>query len=231
MDVRTARALFDRSAPSYDRVNTAVSLGLDARWRHWAASRAVTVPGARVLDAYCGTGLVGLAAAREGAAVTFADASPAMLEAARARMHRARVHASFAVADLSEDRRPLPGSPFDAITVVFGIRYMDDPAATLRRLSALLVPGGRLVVVEFVPLPADAPLLQRIAARYFFRLLPSVAGRLAGDRSLYDYLRESTLGMGSSERIDSWLREAALTVTASRSMGFGLVYGAVATQV
>ena len=169
--------LFDRNVSTYDRVNTIITFGLDARWRRWAARQAAPLAvgsraahyghGApatqcgdgespppirlRVLDACAGTGLLALDLARRGATVTAADAAPGMLAVARGRVSAAGLPLATVVADLSDPAAAATlGGPFDAVTVSFGLRYFADPGALLRPLRELLVPGGRLVVVEAV---------------------------------------------------------------------------------
>ena len=203
-------ALFEAHAATYDRINTVITFGQDARWRRWAAGEAVRRGAAvataraataarapataarapataaassprapRLLDACAGTGLVGLAAAELGAQVTLADASPLMLARARARAAAQRLAVDDVVVDLaalsppaatratspqpdpSQLDSPLPGAPpgvetplapasFDAVTLAFGLRYLPDPAATLRALAAMLRPGGVVVALEAV---------------------------------------------------------------------------------
>lgn len=227
MDSETRR-LFDANARTYDGVNTLVSLGLDARWRDWAAKRAVDKPGERLLDAFAGTGLVGLRAAALGADVTLADDSRCMLAVARGRAHEAGREVHFVVTDLTASPPVVPGAPFDAVTMVFGARYVDDPVAVVRGLASLLRPGGPFVIVDFVE-PPRTP-LSRLAGLYFFHVLPRIASLLAGRRELYDRLTMSTHGMGTAQRLVSIAQDAGLTVTETRTMGFGLVTGLVARR-
>lgn len=227
MDTAT-RELFDANTATYDRVNTLISLGLDARWRAWAARRAVERPGARVLDAFAGTGLVGLRAAALGAEVTLADGSAGMLEVARRRARASGLEVRFLETDLAAEPPDVPGAPFDAITLVFGMRYLDDPVRVLRGLATLLATGGPLLIVDFVE--PDGSLISRFAAFYFFRVLPRIASLLAGKRGLYDRLVASTHRMGGAERLVSLAQQADLTVTETRMMGFGLVAGVVARR-
>ena len=226
MDEASARALFDENARTYDRVNTAISLGLDARWRAWAARRATAGPGAHVLDAYAGTGLVGLRAARLGAEVTLADASPRMLEIARARAAAAHLHVRAQERDLTAEPLLMPGAPFDAVTLVFGVRYLDKPARALRALASLLSPNGVMVIVEFVEPERSA--ISQAASWYFFRVLPRLAGLLSGHRELYEVLAATTHSMGPAEHLETMVTDAGLDVIERRSMGFGLVRGIVA---
>jgi demethylmenaquinone methyltransferase / 2-methoxy-6-polyprenyl-1,4-benzoquinol methylase len=225
---RAVRALFDRNAATYDRVNTEISLGLDARWRDWAASQAVDRPGVHVLDAFAGTGLVGLRAARLGAAVTLADISTGMLAVADAKARTAGMDVRIVLSDLAAEQPQVPGAPFDAITMVFGARYLRDPVRVVRSLACLLLSGGTFVLVDFVK-PAPS-VLSWLAGLYFFRLLPALGGMLAGRRELYDRLVASTREMGSPEHLVSIAADAGLEVVRTRSMGFGLVLGVVARR-
>ena len=219
------RELFDASAGSYDRVNTIISVGLDARWRDWVARRAVTAPGGEVLDAFAGTGLAGLRAAALGARVTLADVSEGMLAVACRRADARGLAIASVVTDLTADPPVVPGGPFDAITMVFGARYLADPSAVMRRLSLLLRPGGKFVVLDFVE--PDGGVISRLAAAYFFRVLPWIAGVLAGRRDLYDRLVSTTHAMRGRDHLEGLVRDAGLTIVETRAMGFGLVLGVV----
>lgn len=225
MERGEARRLFDANADTYDRVNSIVSLGLDARWRDWAARRAVTRFEARVLDAFAGTGRVGLRAAELGARVTLTDISPRMLAVASRRAGEKGLRVDTVLTDLTADPPGVDG-PFDALTVMWGLRYLGDPAGTLRRLAALVAPGGRVIVVDFVA--PTGGVVTRIAAAYFFRVLPRIAGAIAGRQELYHELVVTTRAMGSREHLMSLVREAGLEIVEQHTMGFGLVVGLVA---
>jgi demethylmenaquinone methyltransferase/2-methoxy-6-polyprenyl-1,4-benzoquinol methylase len=225
VDYARSRSLFDDNAGTYDRVNTIISLGLDARWRRWAARQAAWTPGATVLDAFAGTGRVGIETAALGAKVTMADASPGMLDVAMSEAARRGVVLRCVLTDLTARVLPFEPRSFDAVTVSFGVRYLDSPAEVLRRLGGLLKRNGRLVVLEFVRPPRG--LVSRAAAVYFFRMLPWIAGQLAGRRRLYDYLASSTLAVGHADDLAALCRTAGFDVHSRRTMGFGLVAGLV----
>lgn len=216
---------FDENARSYDRVNRILSFGLDARWRRWAARESVWRDGARVLDAFAGTGMVGLEASAIGARVTLTDASPGMLEVAERRAHKRELDIDVVRADLSSPDLPFAPAVFDTVTVVFGVRYLGEPAKVLRRLGGLLVPGGRLVIVEFVvPRPS---LVSAFASTYFFHVIPKIAPLLGGRSRLHDTLAETTRALGTAQALVTIVEEAGLEVMARRSMGFGMVAGIV----
>jgi demethylmenaquinone methyltransferase/2-methoxy-6-polyprenyl-1,4-benzoquinol methylase len=251
-------ALFDRNAATYDRVNTVITFGLDALWRRWAARQATpqtapqtppqgraeapprggpqtSPPGGppcsppRVLDACAGTGLLTLDLARRGAAVTAADAAPGMLAVARDRLAAAGLPLRTVVADLSNaETAATLGGPFEAITVGFGLRYFADPGALLRPLRELLVPGGRLVVVEAVRPPRDLP--GAAAGLYFFEVAPRLGAALAGRAALYEFLTASTRALGSADDVTAHLRRAGFAVAARRRFACGVVVGLVARR-
>lgn len=218
--------LFDANAQTYDRVNTIISLGLDARWREWAARKAVRCAGDRVLDAFGGTGGVAVRMARRSGIVTLADASEGMIRVARARAQKDSLHVDTVLTDLVTGALPWGVGTFDAITVVFGIRYLAEPAQVLHRLAESLVPGGRLVILEFVA-PGPEP-IARLASLYFFHVLPVVASALAGSGDLYHELTRTTRRLEGPEAIRRIVESAGLRMVERKSMGFGLVVGVVA---
>lgn len=219
-----AERLFDANAATYDKVNTVISLGLDDRWRSWAARRAVRRTGARVLDAFSGTGRTGIRAAELGAEVTLADISYSMLAEAVAEARRRSVSVSVVATDLTA-ADTVVGAPFDAVTVAFGIRYLADPVEVIRRLTSLLVPGGRVVLLEFAE--PSGGLLSRVAGVYFFRVLPKIASALAGTSELYRLLAQTTHEIKGAGQLRGYLEEAGLRFVGQKTMGFGLVIGLV----
>lgn len=233
-ETRDSRRLFDANAATYDRVNSIVSLGLDALWRDWVAHKAVTRPGVSVLDAFGGTGLTGIRAAELGARTTIADLSIGMLDVAQERAASRSVTVQPVIADLTAEGLPLPPAHFDALTMVFGVRYIDRPSHVLRQLSTLLKSGGRLVVLEFT-MPAqpvsfmDAVVI-RLAATYFFHVLPLVSSALAQRSDLYHRLTQTTRRMGGPDRLRRIVHDAGLEIVETRVMGFGLVSGVVAVK-
>ena len=219
--------LFDANAETYDRVNTIISLGLDRCWRGWVVRQALDhAQQPRLLDAFSGTGPVGLEAAKRGARVTLADDSPGMLALARSRAARRKLDVRSVLVDLTASPLEVPGAPFDAVAVVFGVRYLSDPVAVLARLGGLLGEGGRLVALEFCE--PRGGMVSRLAGWYFFRVIPPLAGMLAGDRELYDTLARTTHALGGPDRLPAIVRDAGLCVDEVRLMGFGLVVGVVA---
>ena len=97
--------------------------------------------GLRVLDAACGPGLYTKELVARGANVTAFDASPVMVELARARIaDRAQVHRGV----LGE---PLPydDGAFELVVCALAIHYATDRAFAFAEFCRVLTPGGALV--------------------------------------------------------------------------------------
>jgi demethylmenaquinone methyltransferase/2-methoxy-6-polyprenyl-1,4-benzoquinol methylase len=145
MPAADAERIFTGIAASYDRVATILSLGQDPRWRCALVDAIDARPTDRVLDVATGTGMVAQALHdRYGCTVVGLDQSVDMLRVARTR--------DGVFEELVEgraERLPFPDATFDHLTFTYLLRYVDDPAATMRELARVVKPGGRVAMVEF----------------------------------------------------------------------------------
>jgi demethylmenaquinone methyltransferase / 2-methoxy-6-polyprenyl-1,4-benzoquinol methylase len=145
-----ALQLFSGLPDHYDRVGAVMSFGQDPRWRRALVDAIAPAPGMRVLDVASGTGMVAFALAARGATVVGLDQSEAMLGGARSRLlatPQLSARLSFVLGEA--EALPFGDSEFDALSFTYLLRYVDDPAATLRELARVVRPGGRIAMVEF----------------------------------------------------------------------------------
>ncbi len=206
------RAMFDRIAPVYDAMNRVFTMGLDGRWRKLAAAAVVT-PGDRVLDAACGTGDLALADRKAGGEVTGLDFSERMLERARRKSDQIEWVQGDVLA------LPFEDAAFDAATIGFGIRNVDDLDAGLRELARVVRPGGRLAVLEITR--------PRGVLRPFFRLwfdvLIPLAGKALPGGAAYTYLPASVRRFPGPDDLADALRRAGFTDVGYRLLAGGIV--------
>src|SRR3954451_23815354 len=151
-----ALSLFAGLPRHYDRVAAVLSFGQDPRWRRTMVEAVQARPDERVLDVATGTGLVAQALVRRYACtVVGLDQSAAMLEGARARLERdAALGRRVSLVSGEAEHLPFPDGSFDHLTFTYLLRYVDDPAATLRELARVVKPGGRVASLEFAVPPA-----------------------------------------------------------------------------
>jgi demethylmenaquinone methyltransferase / 2-methoxy-6-polyprenyl-1,4-benzoquinol methylase len=145
-----ARRLFAPLGPTYDRYARLLSLGQDPRWRAFLVSRVEIAPGGRVLDVATGTGAVAVELVRaRGCSVVGLDQSREMLAVARRRVDAAGLSAQIELVEGHADELPFEDGAFDALTFTYLLRYVDDPAATLRELARVVRPGGTIASLDF----------------------------------------------------------------------------------
>ena len=187
VSARTRRALelFAPLGRTYDRYARLLSLGQDPRWRRFLVSTLDVGPRDRVLDVATGTGAVALELIRQKrCAVVGVDQSTEMLAVARERLP-----AAVQLVEANAERLPFDDASFDGLTVTYLLRYVADPAATLRELARVVRRGGTIASLEFaVPRGAWNPLW-----RLYVGVVLPAAGRVVSPawREVGDFLGES----------------------------------------
>jgi demethylmenaquinone methyltransferase/2-methoxy-6-polyprenyl-1,4-benzoquinol methylase len=150
---REALELFRGLPRRYDALSAALSFWQDPRWRRALVDAVAPGAGQRVLDVATGTGMVAAELlARADCSVVGVDQSPQMLAAARARFAATERAAGRPRVELLEgeaEALPFADASFDALTFTYLLRYVDDPAATMRELARVVRPGGRVASLEF----------------------------------------------------------------------------------
>jgi demethylmenaquinone methyltransferase/2-methoxy-6-polyprenyl-1,4-benzoquinol methylase len=206
------RAMFDRIAPVYDAMNRIMTAGLDQRWRRETA-RAVVRPGDTVLDACCGTGDLAVAAARAGGRVTGLDFSARMLERAR----RKEPSIEWVEGDLLA--LPFADGSFDAATVGFGVRNVEDLSRALSELRRVLRGGGRVAILEITqPRGALAPFYRL----WFDRIVP-LLGRVLPGGSAYTYLPASVRRFPGPDALADLVGASGFRAVRYRTFAAGIV--------
>jgi demethylmenaquinone methyltransferase/2-methoxy-6-polyprenyl-1,4-benzoquinol methylase len=220
---RQAIELFSGLPARYDELSAALSFWQDPRWRRALVDAVDPRPGERVLDVATGTGMVAAELLRRcECSVVGLDQSAAMLARARARF-AAQGRAEIELIEGQAESLPFEDASFDALTFTYLLRYVDDPAATMRELARVLRPGGRIASLEF-GVPPLAPV--RWAWRVYTAVGLPALGRLASREwsEVGRFLGPSIRGFYSRhplERIVAYWREAGLEQVTVRRMSLG----------
>ena len=151
-----ARELFAPLGPTYDRYANLLSFGQDPRWRRFLVSRVRRGPGrdrARRRDRDGRRRDRARPPATAAASSASTRAPRCSRPAARASSGQASTTASSCVEGRAE-ALPFDDASFDALTFTYLLRYVDDPAATLRELARVVRPGGTIAALEFGVPPA-----------------------------------------------------------------------------
>jgi SAM-dependent methyltransferase len=145
-DLQETRDLWDAEAAGFDE---AADHGLRddtvrAAWRELLLGALPPAP-ARVADLGSGTGTLALLLAGHGYIVDGVDISPEMVRLAQ---EKAAGDTAVRFTEGDASAPPLDPASYDAVLCRHVLWAMPDPAATLGRWIDLLVPGGRLLLVE-----------------------------------------------------------------------------------
>ncbi len=208
-------AMFDDVAPGYDRTNAILSMGASSLWRIATVRALGIAPGDRVLDIAAGTGTSSAAIARTGARVTALDFSAGMVAVGRER------HPDIEFVEGDATALPFDDASFDAVTISFGLRNVNDPHAALAEMRRVLVPGGRLVICEFTTPPNG--LVRRVYDAYLSKVMPRIVKLSSTNPDAYTYLMESIRDWPTQGVLASWLRDAGFTGVGYRNLTGGVV--------
>jgi demethylmenaquinone methyltransferase/2-methoxy-6-polyprenyl-1,4-benzoquinol methylase len=116
---------------------------------------------------------------------------------------------------------PLPDACCDVVSIAFGIRNVQDPAAAIREFRRVLRPGGRVIILEF-SLPTNR-LLRGLYNFYFRQILPRTATLISRDKTgAYKYLPESVNTFIGREQMIAMLRDAGFERVEQFPMTFGV---------
>jgi demethylmenaquinone methyltransferase/2-methoxy-6-polyprenyl-1,4-benzoquinol methylase len=222
---RDAERIFTGISASYDRVAAVLSFGQDPRWRRALVSAIDARPGDRVLDVATGTGMVAAELVRRyGCRVVGLDQSPDMLARAG---RRERVFED--IVQGRAEQLPFADAAFDHLTFTYLLRYVEDPAATMRELARVVKPGGRVASVEF-GLPSG---IWRPLWWLYTRVGLPLAGRIVSAKwsSVGAFLGPSIerfYRAHPQDEVERYWRDAGLTDvrTQRMSLGGGIVMSA-----
>jgi demethylmenaquinone methyltransferase / 2-methoxy-6-polyprenyl-1,4-benzoquinol methylase len=213
-------AMFDALAPRYDLMNDILSMGQVRLWRQTVKRILGSRPGERVLDLAAGTGTSSVTFATSGADCVACDFSLGMLQAGKAKgVPRTSGRVAFAAGDAM--RLPFKDDSFDAVTISFGLRNVNETQAALAEMYRVTRPGGRLVVCEFSRI--TVPPVDMLYRRYLTGVLPAIARRVARNPVAYEYLAESITDWPAQRELAGVIRAAGWSSVKWRDISLGVV--------
>ncbi|GII02271.1 demethylmenaquinone methyltransferase [Planobispora takensis] len=218
-------SMFDRTARRYDLMNDLLSLGQDRFWRKATADAIDAGPGELVLDLGAGTGTSTDAFTTLGARAIASDFSLGMLRTGVEKRGGSGISGggvrgvSFIAGDAL--KLPFADESFDAVTISFAIRNVNDTEQALREMLRVARPGARLVVCEFSR-PTNGA-FERVYTEYLMRMLPVVAGAVSSNPDSYEYLAESIRSWPAQAEFARVIQRAGWKKVAWRNLSLGIV--------
>jgi demethylmenaquinone methyltransferase/2-methoxy-6-polyprenyl-1,4-benzoquinol methylase len=212
------RRSFAAIAESYDLLNTLLSFGLDAWWRHEAIKALGLSDRGLVLDACAGTMRLGRGILRRwpGTQVVALDFSPVMLGRGKKMVQGA------ALTPLCGDAELLPfrSRTFDCAIVGFGIRNLTDPQRGIEELFRVLKRGGRAIILEFGR--PTLPVFKELYQWYLSRFIPWAGDLISGQKEVYRYLHDSIMAFSEEYDVMAAMKQAGFSEVLQRKLTGGI---------
>lgn len=228
--------MFKTITKRYDLLNHVCSLGIDFWWRRVLVSGFVLGKTNKILDMAAGTLDVSIAALKKFPAdqypdvhVTAGDICAEMLEYGKRKIkkqdeERIKTEVVNALAI------PYADESFDAVSIAFGIRNVDDRVRALSEMRRVLAVGGQLHILEFSPV--KNPVLQ--AAYYFYleKVMPAMAKFFGENVEAYQYLGRTIKNFPSQADFCAEIKRAGFELVNFKKLTFGIVtlYTAIRTK-
>jgi demethylmenaquinone methyltransferase/2-methoxy-6-polyprenyl-1,4-benzoquinol methylase len=221
--------MFSTIAPTYDRANHILSVGLDRSWWNRAARalRPILIrPEAVVLDLCCGTGDMTLALHKYRPQPATDNLQPATapllaLDFSHTMLTLAgKKFANENIVRIEADalHLPLRDSSVDLVTSAFGFRNLTSYSAGLAELHRVLRPGGEIAILE-----CNQPggLVGFLYSFYFHRILPIAGGLISGKPRAYAYLPDSVMKFPRPPQMKALITAAGFLSPTWTSYTFG----------
>ena len=207
-------AMFDGVAKRYDLMNDLMSFGQVRLWRRETVRAIAPNEAQLILDLAGGTGMSSQAIRKEGAEVIPTDISLGMLAEGKRRFPEITFVGGNALS------LPYKDDSFDAVTISYGLRNVQDTESALKEMLRVTRPGGRVVIAEFST-PTWAP-FRALYNFYLGRIMPSLE-RFSSNDAAYDYLVESILNWPDQQGLADLLSTAGWSNVEWKNLTGGIV--------
>lgn len=222
--------MFNSIAPTYDRLNHLLSLGIDRRWRRKAIDALKPFAPQTILDIATGTGDFAILAARrlDPDRIIGVDISEGMMDVGREKVKKEGL--DNVIFFMQDDSTALTfrDESFDAVTVAYGARNFENLKAGLKEMRRVLVPGGHLMLVELTT-PPRFPMKQ-LFHFYAHTMMPLIGRLVSHDDSAYTYLPRSMEAFPQAEELVPMLRRCGFSDVQFKRFTFGLSTMYLATK-
>jgi demethylmenaquinone methyltransferase/2-methoxy-6-polyprenyl-1,4-benzoquinol methylase len=211
------QGMFAEIAPTYDLINSLMSLRLHHRWRAFAVRQLRLKAGDSVLDVCCGTGdfMLPLRKAVGQAGRVFGiDFCLPMLKLAQSK----HVPGEIGLGDACQ--LPVQADSLDGVSVGWGIRNVPDIDQAHCELLRILKKGGRFVSLDMAQ-PRNA--LIRAASRFTCDTFLPRLGSMFGKTDAYTYLPKSTQAFMKREELKHSMERAGFVDVGYKDLFFGNV--------
>lgn len=217
--------MFGEIAHRYDFLNHFLSVSIDRRWRRLAAAKVQEHVGkdaaALCLDLCSGTGDLAIELHRQlNVRVVASDFCHPMLVQGLDKIRQRKLSGAITTIEADSLSIPFRTNAFNAVTIAFGLRNLEDPTLGLSEMRRVLEPDGVLVVLEFSR--PVVPLVSRAFDFYFHKILPRIGAWISGQKTAYTYLPESVDRFPDQTELASIMEKVGFRNVGYRNLSGGI---------
>ena len=218
--------MFNDIAPTYDRANRVLSMGIDKTWRKKGCDLAYDMKGEKeidlILDIACGTGdMMDYWMKRADKhnikveKILGVDPSDGMVDVARVKFPKF----DYAISKATEI--PVEDASADFLSISYGIRNVVEREEALNEFNRVLKPGGYVVILEFMK-RENPGVLAKMTDFYLNNILPKIGGAISNNKEAYEYLPNSIEGFLTIEKMHEELENAGFEIAYSKSFSMNI---------
>lgn len=219
---QTIKKMFSEIAPSYDKANSILSLGIHHLWKKKVVELSGAKAGDSVLDCATGTGDLALIFKKTvgpKGKVIGTDFCPEILAFAPDKAKKENLEIAFETADVTQ--LPYADNSFDISSISFGIRNVDNLDKALTELAR--VTKNKVMIMEFGQM--NVPVVGSAYNFYSNTILPKIGGWISGNPAAYNYLNTSAKAFPAGQNfIDRALKTGAYSAMTCKPLSFGIAY-------
>jgi demethylmenaquinone methyltransferase/2-methoxy-6-polyprenyl-1,4-benzoquinol methylase len=217
--------MFDDIAPTYDKANRVLSMGVDIQWRKKACDETFAryqKPIDLIVDVACGTGdMMGYwqkqakKANREIKRLLGVDPSRGMTDVGKQKFPEFE----FVISEATSI--PLEDSSTDILSISYGIRNVVKRTEAFKEFARVVKQDGYVVILEFTK-DDKKGVLHGIKDFYMNKILPKLGGFISKNKEAYEYLPNSIEGFLTSDMLQRELDDAGFTTEFAKSFSMDI---------
>lgn len=203
--------MFSAIAGNYDFFNDVISFGMHRAWKNFVVEKANLKKGDSALDLCTGTGDIAFKLAREvgeHGRVIGLDFVQEMLDVANQRLPKENKEKNLTFTLGDAMNLPFQDNLFDAVTVAYGLRNVQDIPVAINEMIRVAKPGGRIISLDL-----GKPRIQgykQLYNFYFYKIMPAITSAFQGKKDAYNYLPNSLDEFPAQEGLIRIMKQAGL---------------------
>jgi len=223
-EAKEVERMFSGIASRYDLLNHLLSFGMDYGWRRKVAQETAVHTCRELLDVCTGTGDMAIELCRfwKGEAhIEAVDFSLELLQKGEEKIRKKNLDGKIHFREANAEKLPYGDSIFDAVTITFGLRNIQNRQKALGEFHRVTKPGGCFVCLEFSQ--PSSPVFSRIYSLYLHKIVPLVSQLLGSNPAAYQYLGSTIQEFPPPKKLAGLIESAAWENVSYTMLAGGIV--------